>query len=149
MIPKDLGGKGKVVLVGGVFDIVHPGHISFLQKAREFGDFLCVVVARDSTALALKRAPVVPEDQRVKVVGALSSVDFAVLGYERKDFIEIVKDIGPDVIVVGPNQMHDVKDLRGKLKKAGLTTAVKRVDEVELGALYSSKRIVEKIRESL
>lgn len=145
---RDLRKKEKVVLVGGVFDIVHPGHVFFLQKAREFGDYLCVVVARDSTALKLKRAPVVPENQRVEVVGALKSVDFAVLGYEGKDFIEIVKDIMPDVIVVGPNQMHDVKDLRGKLKKAGLAAAVKRVDEVELGALYSSKRIVDKIKES-
>jgi len=148
MILKDLRKKGKVVLVGGVFDVVHPGHISFLQKAREFGDCLCVVVARDSTALKLKRAPVIPESQRLDVVRSLKSVDFAVLGYEGRDFIEIVKDIRPDVIVLGPDQMHDIKEFRDILKRAGLAAAVKRVDEVESGALYSTKRIVDKIKES-
>ncbi len=147
-MPEGLRRKGKVVLVGGVFDIVHPGHVFFLRKAKEFGDCLCVVVARDSTVAKLKRMPVIPEDQRLRVVESLKPVDFAVLGYEGKDFIEFVKDMRPDVIALGPNQKHGVKDLRVKLLKAGLEADVERVDELELGALYSTKRIVEKIKAS-
>ena len=147
MIPADLRKKGKIVLVGGVFDIIHPGHIYFLQKARKLGSSLIVIVARDSTATNIKRAPIIPENQRLEVVQSLKPVDLAVLGYEDKDFIEIVKDIRPDIIVVGPNQIHNMDDLKVNLKKAGLSATVKKVDKMKLGALYSTKWIIQRIKD--
>ncbi|RLF13769.1 MAG: DUF357 domain-containing protein, partial [Thermoprotei archaeon] len=59
------------VLVAGVFDLIHPGHLFFLQCAKELGE-VYVVVARDSTVERIKgRRPVVPEDQRLEVVRQL------------------------------------------------------------------------------
>ncbi|MFH1433011.1 MAG: adenylyltransferase/cytidyltransferase family protein [archaeon] len=145
---EQLKGKGRIVLAGGTFDIIHPGHIYFLKKAKELGDYLVVVVARDSTVKRLKRTPIIPENQRLDVIRSLKPVDFAVLGRENEDFIEIVKEIRPDVIVLGPNQIHDVSEFRAKIEKAGLNTEIKRLDELKKNPLYSTKQIIKKIRES-
>lgn len=138
----------KVVLVGGTFEIVHPGHIFFLNKAKEFGDYLVVVVARDSTVRKMKRPPVVPEDQRLKVIASLKPVDCAVLGKEREDITEIVKEIKPHVIVLGPDQAHDIKDLQSKISALGLRVDIRKVENREKKPLYSVKEIIRRIKES-
>ncbi len=140
--------KRKIVLVGGTFEIVHPGHIYFLNKAKEFGDYLVVVVARDSTVRKMKRPPVVPEDQRLKVIASLKPVDRALLGKEQEDIIEIVKEIKPDVIVLGPDQAHDIKDLQSRISALGLRVDIKKIENREKKPLYSVKEIIRRIRES-
>lgn len=139
--------KGKIVLVGGTFEIIHPGHIFFLNRAKGFGDTLVVVVARDSTVKRLKRMPVIPEYQRLEVVQSLKPVDIAVLGNENEEIIEIVKDIKPEIIALGPNQMHDDAELESKLRENGLMTIVKRVTKLKRKPLHSTKQIIDKIRE--
>ena len=140
--------KRKTVLVGGTFEIVHPGHIYFLNKAKEFGNYLVVVVARDSTVRKMKRPPVVPEDQRLKVIASLKPVDSALLGKEQEDIIEIVKEIKPDVIVLGPDQAHDIKDLQSRISASGLRIDIKKIENREKKPLYSVKEIIRKIKES-
>lgn len=140
--------KRKTVLVGGTFEIVHPGHIFFLNKAKEFGDYLVVVVARDSTVRKMKRPPVVPEDQRLKVIASLKPVDNALLGREQEDILEIVKEIKPDVIVLGPDQVHDIKDLQSRIRALGLRIDLKKIETREKKPLYSVKEIILKIKES-
>lgn len=140
--------KRKVVLVGGTFEIVHPGHIYFLGKAKEFGDYLVVVVARDSTVRKLKRSPVVPEDQRLKVIASLKVVDRALLGKEQGDMTDIVKEIKPDVIVLGPDQVHDIKDLQSRIRTLGLRVEIKKIEYREKKPLYSVKEIIRRIKES-
>lgn len=140
--------KRKIVLVGGTFEIVHPGHIFFLNKAKEFGDYLVVVVARDSTVRKMKRPPIVPEDQRLKVIASLKPVDRAVLGKEQEDMLEIVKEIKPDVIVIGPDQEHDIKDLQSRIRAIGLKVDLKKIENREKNSLYSVKEIIRRIKES-
>lgn len=140
--------KGKLVLVGGTFDLIHPGHIFFLDNAKKFGDVLIVIVARDTTVKKLKRAPVIPENQRLDVVSALKPVDFAILGKEKEDFTEIVKEIKPDIIVLGPNQIHDISELKEKLQKSSLKTEVIKLDKFKKNTLCSTKQIIKKIKES-
>lgn len=138
--------KLKIVACGGVFDILHPGHEFFLARAKSYGDLLVVIVARDSTVEKRKRIPIVPEEQRLEMVGYLKPVDHAVLGGEG-DFLRIIEDIRPDVIVLGPDQKHDEGRIQGELEKRGLKVEVKRVDEYKKCPLHSTKSILEKIIE--
>lgn len=137
--------KFTVAACGGVFDLLHPGHVFFLEKAKEFGDILVVIVARDSTAAQRKRVPTIPEAQRVQMVSALRPVDFAVLGGEG-DFLRIIEEIRPDTIVLGPDQNFDESKLTNELAGRGLKVNVKRVREHYEGAFNSTTRILREVR---
>lgn len=129
------------VLVGGVFDIIHPGHIFFLNKAAAMGEELIVVVATDNVARKNKsRKPIFSQDERVEVVQSLDMVSRALPGQEG-DFLYVVKHQRPDLIVLG----HDQKfpGLEKKLKSAEISAKVVRVEE-RLGD-YSTTKILERI----
>ncbi len=136
----------RVVVCGGVFDILHPGHGFFLERAKSYGDVLVVVVARDSTVEKRKRIPVVPEKQRRDMISYLKPVDVAVLGGEGHP-LDIIGDIGPDVIVLGPDQKHSEEKLRKALSERGIEVEVVRVNEYKECPLNSTKKILEKIIE--
>jgi cytidyltransferase-like protein len=106
----DLGRKQiTVVMAGGTFDIIHPGHIDTLEQARELGDVLVVSVARNSTVQKNKRRPAVHDEQlRQKLVESIKFVDAAVLGSEI-DIFETVDRIKPDIIALGYDQYHTEK----------------------------------------
>ena len=135
----------KKVLVAGVFDLVHPGHLYFLQRAKELGE-VYVVVARDSTVERVKgRRPIVPESQRLEVVRQLKPVDHALLGGEG-DLLKVVEEVRPDVILLGPNQPFNESELKEELKRRGLEVEVVRLREAYRGCrLYSSSMIVEEV----
>jgi FAD synthetase len=137
----------RVVACGGVFDILHPGHGFFLQKSKEYGDVLVVIVARDETVERRKRIPIVPEEQRLEMVRLLKPVDIAVLG-GRGDFLKIIEKIRPDVIVLGPDQTHDEDYIRSELERRGLKVEVKRIEEYKECALHSTRSILQKIIET-
>src|SRR5512147_1700410 len=101
------------VVATGTFDILHPGHVLYLCEARKLGDELWVIVARDST-IKHKRKPLIPEEQRLFMVRSLKCVDHAVLGSET-DMFEPIRQIKPDVIVIGFNQHWDENELKKQL----------------------------------
>lgn len=136
----------RIVLAGGVFDILHPGHVFFLERAKEKGDVLVAVVARDSTVARRKRIPIVPEEQRVEMVAALKPVDVALLGDEG-DIYATVEKVEPDVIALGPNQTHREDELRGELKKRGISCEIVRVREYRECRLPSTRSILQRIIE--
>lgn len=136
----------KVVACGGVFDILHPGHAFVLDMAKDYGDLLVVIVARDSTVEKRKRIPVVPEHQRLEMVSQLKPVDIAVLGKEGS-FLDIIEEIRPDVIALGPDQHHDADEIKENLKKRGIDVEVARIDEYKDCPLHSTKGILQKIIE--
>ncbi len=86
----------------GTFDLLHPGHILYLEKSRALGDELIVIVARDIN-VKHKPKPIVPEQQRLRMVSALRAVDHAILGSET-DIFESIKLLKPDVITLGFDQ---------------------------------------------
>ncbi|MFQ6135715.1 MAG: adenylyltransferase/cytidyltransferase family protein [Candidatus Hydrothermarchaeales archaeon] len=135
-----------VVVCGGVFDILHPGHGFILEKAKELGDILLVIVARDSTVKKMKRIPIVPEKQRLEMVGYLKPVDIAVLGKEG-DFLDIIEEIRPDVIALGPDQRHNEDDIKATLKERGLEVEIKRIEEYRECPLHSTNDMLQKIIE--
>jgi len=108
----------RVGLIGGVFDILHPGHIATLEAAKARVDLLSVVVARDRTVfLNKRRMPLNNEGFRLKMVSSLKPVDVAILG-SVEDFMEPVRLIKPDVIFLGydqslPKQVSKELDING------------------------------------
>jgi cytidyltransferase-like protein len=99
--------KIRVVLTGGVFDILHIGHIVTLEEAGKLGDVLVVAVARDDMIRKKKREPIHSQDYRRIMVGAIRSVDLALAGF--KDAKKMVKFVSPDVIAYGYDQKEFVK----------------------------------------
>lgn len=136
----------KIVACGGVFDILHPGHGFILEKSKELGDLLVVIVAKDSTVMKRKRIPIVPETQRLEMVKYLRPVDLATLG-EEGDYLKIIERIAPDIIALGPDQQHDAGKIKSDLEKRGLDVEVVRVEEYKEAPLHSTKDILQKIIE--
>ena len=140
--------KRKKVLVAGTFDIIHPGHIYFINEAKKLGDVV-VIVARDSTVKKIKgRDVVVPELQRLEVIRNIKGVKEAYLGHEGGDFLKIVEEIKPDLILLGPNQPFDDKKMKKELEGRGL-----KIDVIKLKRVYdkyplcSTRKILKKVVE--
>jgi cytidyltransferase-like protein len=116
-----------VVMTGGAFDIIHPGHIETLQQAKALGDALVVSVARDSTyEKNKKRKPQHSETLRKELVSALRVVDAAVLGSET-DIFETVLLLKPDIIALGYDQFHNEAKISEEIQRNGLATRVVRL----------------------
>lgn len=134
------------VMASGVFDLIHPGHISYLRQARSFGDELVVVIACDETVRREKHEPITPDFMRARIVENLKPVDRAVIGNSNGDIFGTVREIQPDVIVLGFDQRFDEKILEKNLAEHGLGhIKVKRATETA-DDLNATRRIVEKIR---
>jgi rfaE bifunctional protein nucleotidyltransferase chain/domain len=96
--------KQTVVFTNGVFDLLHVGHLEYLEQAKELGDFLIVGVNGDRSTYRLKGLgrPVVPADERVRIVAALGPVDAAVI-FTQDTAEQLVDALHPDVYVKGGN----------------------------------------------
>ena len=132
----------RVVFTNGCFDLLHPGHIETLEKARNLGDALVVGVNSDRSVREMKGAgrPIVPERERAEVLAALECVD-AVLIFDEPTPQEIVAALLPDVLVKGGDWASDQIIGRGEVEAAG-----GRVVSVPVVAGYSTSAMVEKIR---
>lgn len=132
-------------MASGVFDILHTGHISYLEQARSMGDELYVVVACDETVKKRKHDPITPEDMRLKIVSSLKPVDHAIIG-SNCNFYDVLNEIKPDVIVLGFDQTFDEKNLQKDLKEKGYKIIVKRASK-SADDLEATRSIIRKIRE--
>lgn len=124
----DLGRNSiRVVLAGGVFDIIHPGHIHTLRAAKALGNVLVVVIATDKTAQKMKnRIPLHNMELRKDLVRSLSMVDYAVVGYEG-DIFKSVELIKPNIIALGYDQVHQEKFIIDGCKKIGIDVSIARL----------------------
>lgn len=136
------GGRVIRVVATGTFDILHPGHLYYLEESRRLGDELYVIVARDAN-VKHKPRPILPEDQRLRMVRALKPVDHALLG-DLHDMFKPIAEIGPDIITLGFNQHFSEEGLRQKLTDRGLGADVIRISGYP-GPLASSSKIIEHI----
>jgi cytidyltransferase-like protein len=120
--------KFKVVLIGGTFEIIHPGHLYTIEKSRRLGDALVVVIATDRTVIKSKRRkPVTDERLRLKLVSAIKYVNAAILGSEKSiyDTLEVVR---PDIVALGYDQRHDEAVIMKEAEKRGIKLSVVRLD---------------------
>jgi len=143
--------KRRVVLASGVFDLLHLGHVKFLEEAKKAGGKnaeLIIIIARDRTVQKIKgRKPIMPENQRRALVESLKVVDEAVLGFENFDIAEVINRIKPDVIALGYDQAAMEKQVRNYITKHGLSIKVVQVGKFEEDELNSSSKIMQKIVE--
>ena len=117
----------RVVLAGGVFDIIHPGHIYTLNSAKSLGDTLVVVVATDKTATKMKkRAPLHNQEYRKNLVDALSVVDLCIIG-EEGDIFKTVEKVKPEIIALGYDQVHQEKFITDGCRKLNLNVKIARL----------------------
>lgn len=135
--------KGTRVMTQGVFDLVHLGHLHYLQAARANGDELIVVVARDETVARNKHAPIFSEEARRELINALEPVDQAVLGH-RGDFYRIVEEIDPDIICIGYDQPYKEQAIEQECSRRGMNTRVVRLPHMDYD-LDSTRKVVEEI----
>lgn len=123
----------KKVLAGGTFNMLHPGHIWFLKKAKSLGDFLIVVVANDKTVLK-KKTLLRPQGKRKKALEKLGIADNVVIGDER-DFLKVVREERPGIIALGYDQKFESE----KLKPFGC-----RVVRIPRFGSYSTKGMIKR-----
>ncbi|WP_265111861.1 FAD synthase [Halosolutus halophilus] len=138
----------RTVIAQGTFDILHPGHVHYLEEAAAMGDELIVIVAR-TTNVDHKEAPICPATQRRDVVDALEAVDEAILGHEEDIFVPI-EEIDPDVIALGHDQHHDADAIEAELDRRGIDCTVDRAgarEPSEEDELLSTRLIIDRILE--
>ena len=131
------------VVATGTFDILHPGHLYYLEESKKLGDELWVIVARDAN-VKHKPRPIIPEDHRLQMVSALKPVDHAILG-DKTDMFRPIKEIRPAIITLGFNQHFDETKLYQQLSERGLVTEIIRIGKYEDGDLCSSRFVVQRI----
>ena len=125
--------KNKKVMVFGVFDLLHPGHIYFLKKARELGDYLLVSVPCDANVLKYKKVlPIIPEKERVKMIRASGLADKVVIAYDQFPWTTIKKE-KPSIVVLGHDQNPYLAKSDKKLQK------LLKIKVVRLGTFRRSK----------
>lgn len=110
----------KRVLAVGVFDLLHAGHLHYLEQAKSLGDHLTVVVAHDDTVRRRKHEPVTSQDFRRRMVAGLKPVDDVVVGNPPDvPIFDILPAIKPDVIALGYDQEHAESHIRSSLAERG------------------------------
>jgi FAD synthetase len=134
------------VVATGTFDILHPGHIYYLEESRRLGDELHVIVARDRN-VRHKPRPVIGEAQRLKVVQALRVVDSARLG-DATDMFRPIQEIGPVVITLGFNQHFREEDIEKALRERGIGAEVVRIGEYSGDPCSSTRKIIDRVLET-
>ena len=118
----------KIVLAGGVFDIIHPGHINTLNAAKKLGDVLVVVVATDKTAIKMKkREPLHSAQLRQELVSSLTMVDLCIIG-DEEDIFKTVDLVKPQIIALCYDQTHQEKFITEGCKKIDLDVTVARLE---------------------
>jgi len=134
------------IVAQGTFDVVHPGHVHYLEEAAAMGEELYVIVSRSSN-VDHKPAPICDARQRRDVVAALEAVDEAILGDESDIFVPI-EELEPDVIVLGHDQHHERSAIEAELERRGIDCAVRVASGREPrydGELLSTRLIVDRI----
>ena len=148
-VRKALKKKGKVVLASGTFDLLHLGHVKYLEEAKKAGGKnakLVVIVARDKTVEKRKGVkPVMPEEHRRALVESLKVVDEAILGYEDFDISTVIEELKPDTIAVGYDQEGIEREVRSVVARRKYPVEVVRVGKFGRDELNSSLKIKRRI----
>jgi len=141
--------KYPIVLAAGVFDLLHLGHVKFLEEAKKAGGEnaeLIVIVARDKTVEKRKgEKPVMSENQRRALVESLRVVDEAILGYEEFNIVKVIEKIKPDIIAVGHDQKGIEELVKNAIANEDLKIKIVRIGKFTEDELDSSSEIKKKI----
>ncbi len=120
-IMKDLKAKGKrIVFTNGCFDLLHIGHVRYLEEAKSMGDILVVGVNSDTSVRKLKgpKRPILPEDERTEVLSGLGCVDYVTL-FDEIDPLKLITSLRPDVLVKGGDWTKEQIVGRDEVERSG------------------------------
>ncbi len=136
------------VMAVGVFDLLHAGHLHYLEQAKSLGDHLTVVVAHDDTVRLRKHEPVTGQELRCRMVNGLKPVDSAIVGNPPDvPIFDILPEVNPDIIALGYDQEHAEEKIRASLNDMGLgEIEVTRVEGLS-DDLDGTRKIIAKILE--
>ncbi|MDY6789043.1 MAG: adenylyltransferase/cytidyltransferase family protein [Candidatus Nanohaloarchaea archaeon] len=135
------------VLANGVFDLLHPGHVHYLESSRELGDRLYVVLSRDCL---IDKNPAMEEEDRLRVVEALECVDHAFLGFEEpgEHIYKTMEKVDPDIVTLGYDQSFDPEELEEDLMEHGFEVKVVRISSIpdrEISSTKIKQKVVDNI----
>lgn len=138
----------KRIMAVGVFDLLHAGHLHYLEQAKALGDHLTVVVAHDDTVRKRKHEPVTTQDLRRRMVAGLKPVDEVVVGNPPDvPIFDILPTIRPNIIALGYDQEHAEDSIRTSLTARGFDgIEVVRVDGLS-DDLDGTRKIIARILE--
>jgi len=109
------------VMAVGVFDLLHAGHLHYVEQAKQLGDELVVVVAHDDTVRKQKHEPITNQDLRKRMVQGLKPVDKVIIGNPPTvPIFEILGNVKPDIIALGYDQKHSIEAIKKGLQENGL-----------------------------
>jgi len=136
------------VMAVGVFDLLHAGHLHYLEQAKSLGDYLTVVVAHDDTVRMRKHEPVTNHELRKRMVEGLKPVDEAIIGNSPEvSIFEILPVVNPDIIALGYDQEHAEDSIRLRLQELGYDKiTVTRVEGLS-DDLDGTRKIIARILE--
>ena len=137
-----LKNKGKkIVFTNGCFDLLHIGHVRYLEEMKKYGDILIVAINSDRSVKLIKgeQRPFVPQEERAEVVSALECVDYVIIFHEP-DPLELVTYLKPDVLVKGGDWSKDTIIGREVVEKNG-----GKVISLPLTKGASTSKIVQRI----
>lgn len=127
--------KFKTVVIFGVFDRIHQGHLQFIKQAKKQGGKLVVIVARNDMVKKLKgKIPLDDEFKRLDIISKIDGIDLAFLGDKKQGIYDVLKKIKPDIIFLG----YDQKDLFDDISKKIKTGYLNKV-ELVIGKSYKPK----------
>lgn len=141
-IVSELRSKGKrIVFTNGCFDIIHLGHIRYLNEAKRLGDFLIVAINSDSSVKKIKgeKRPIIDERARAEIISALEFVDMVIIFSEETPY-RLIKEIQPDILVKGGDWKEEEIVGADIVKERG-----GRVLTIPYVSGYSTTSIIEKI----
>jgi cytidyltransferase-like protein len=142
----------KVILAGGVYDVLHLGHLAAFSEAKSLGDVLIAVVATDVTVEVLKgRKPLFPENDRRALVEGLKPVDKAILGYEDVGFgfEEVLMEVMPNIVAFGYDQEKLENTVREIIERHKLQIQIVKLSKFDHEKYASSSSLREKLSEEL
>ncbi|MGP6207137.1 adenylyltransferase/cytidyltransferase family protein [Cuniculiplasma sp. SKW3] len=134
----------KKVMATGVFDILHLGHIHYLEESKKQGDYLIVVVASDKTAEKNGKRPIFSETTRTRMVNSLKVVDEAITG-GFGNIYDTVEKLKPDIITLGFDQRFVEEQIIKECSKRGLTVEVYRCSPLITDEPLATRKIRERI----
>lgn len=134
------------VMAVGVFDLLHAGHLHYLQQAKSLGNHLTVVVAHDDTVRLRKHEPVTNHDLRRRMVNGLKPVDDAIIGNPPDvSIFEILPKVNPDIIALGYDQEHAEDSIKNKLQELGYSSILVTRVEGLTEDLDGTRKIIARI----
>ncbi len=143
-----LKGEGKrIVFTNGCFDILHVGHVKYLEQAKELGDILILALNSDRSVSAIKGPlrPVVPEDERAYIMSSLEIVDYVTI-FDEDTPLELIEYIEPDILVKGGDWSPDTVVGRASVEKRGGRVAIiPQFTESASNNVASTTSVIERI----